>query len=52
MEEGVNAEVNREDRVLVGRVAPLKVVVSTDEERGISKSLVYRRKGTVVGAMD
>jgi len=52
LEEGVNAKVNREDGIKVGGVTPLKVVVSTDEEGGMSESFVYSREGAVVGAVD
>ena len=52
MEERVNAKVNRKDGIKVGGVTPLKVVVSTDEERGICETLIYSREGAVVGAMD
>jgi len=52
LEEGVNAKVNCENGILVGRVAPLKVVVSADEEGGIGEALVYSQKGPIVGAVD
>jgi len=52
LEERIDAEVDSEDGILVRGVSPLKVVVSTDEERGVSETLVYSRKGSVVGAMD
>jgi len=53
LEEGVDAKVDGEYGVLVGRVVPLKVVVCTNEEGGgVGKTLIYGGKGSVVGAMD
>ena len=41
LEEGVDAKVDCEDGKLVGRLAPLKVVVGTNEKRGVCDALVY-----------
>jgi len=52
LEEGINAEVNCEDGELVGGIVPLKVVVSTNKERGVCESLVYSQKQMVVRVVD
>jgi len=52
LEEGVNAEVNSEDGILVGGIVPLKVVVSANEEGRMSETLVYSQEWSVVGVMD
>jgi len=41
LKEGIDAEVDREDGILVGGIAPLEVVISTDKKRGVCETLVY-----------
>ena len=52
LEEGIDAEVNYSKGVLVGGIAPLKMMIGTEEERGMGVSLIYSQKGSVIGLVD
>ena len=52
VEEGIDAEVNYCNGVLVKRVAPLEIMIATGEERGMGDPLIDGREGPVVEPVD
>jgi len=52
VEEGVDAEVNYCNGIMMKGITPLEIMIATGEERGMGESLVDGREGPVVGPMD
>jgi len=52
VEEGVNAEINYCDGVMVKGVVPLEIMIATGEERGVGEALIDGGEGPVVGPVN
>jgi len=45
IEEGINAEINYCNGIMMKGVAPLEIMIATGEERGMGESLIEGREG-------
>jgi len=52
LEEGINAEVNYCKGILMRRMVPLEMVISTKEERGKGKTPIKTGKWMIVGTVN
>jgi len=52
VEEGVDAEINYCDGVMMEGIVPLEVMIATGEERGMGESLIKGREGSIIGPVD
>jgi len=52
IEEGINAEINYCNGIMMKGVAPLEIMIVTGEERGMGESLIEGREGPIIGAVD
>ena len=52
VEERVDAEINYCDGVLMEGVAPLELMIATDEERGMGEPLIKGGEGPIIGPVD
>jgi len=52
VEEGIDAEINYCNGIVMMRVAPLEIMIATSEERRMGESLIKGGEGPIIGVMD
>jgi len=52
VEEGIDAEVNYCDGVMMEGIVPLEIMIATGEKRGMGESLIKGREGPIIGPVD
>jgi len=52
VEEGIDAEINYCDGIMMEGIVPLEVMIATGEKRGMGESLIKGREGLIIGLVD